>query len=156
MITIALIVFAFWFGRSFEVRQIGCHDTIYMTRIILLRCRFGKLMLNYFRRSDWTRDMHDHPWAFWSFILWRGYDEEVPSEWRYVGPSATGGEKAIIRVRPFQVIHRQRWWRHRVTLRDEKPALTLVLTGPEVRVWGFYTTAGWVDRREYLRKLNCI
>jgi hypothetical protein len=36
-----------------------------------------QLYLHKIMRSDADRELHDHPWAFASLILWRGYHEET-------------------------------------------------------------------------------
>jgi len=126
------------FISDFERRRIvGCYGDIYMTRIILLRTRWFKLMLNYFHRSDEDRAQHDHPWPFWSFILWRGYLEHTP--------------EGVKRIRPCRLIYRPCWWIHRVELING-PALTLVVTGRRVREWGFHTDKGWVHWKTFGRE----
>ncbi|MCA1596111.1 MAG: hypothetical protein LC772_06770 [Chloroflexi bacterium] len=49
----------------------------YLTRYRLLKTRWFTLNLHRFHQSDHDV-MHDHPWAFCSLILWRGYVEETP------------------------------------------------------------------------------
>src|SRR5204863_4145770 len=92
MFLLALLLGRVW--ASFKVRHIhACDRSLYMTRIELWRFRNeAKLMLNYFHRSDEDRELHDHPWQFWSFIILRGYIEHHP-----------GG---TIITRPLQLIHR--------------------------------------------------
>ena len=81
MSTILLLLVGILIGRAisdFEIKRIlGCEKHLYMTRTILLRTRWGKLMINYFHRSDEDRALHDHPWTFYSLILWRGYLEHT-------------------------------------------------------------------------------
>jgi hypothetical protein len=123
---------------SFQIRKIeGCYGDLYMTRIILFRTQWFKLMVNIFHRSDDDRALHDHPWHFWSFILWRGYIEHT----------AEGAK----RIRPFQLIHRNPWWTHRVEL-VKSPAVTLVVTGRKVREWGFHTKKGWMHWKKFGRE----
>ena len=55
----------------------GDGDSAYLTRYVLLETRRGNLNLHQFHRSD-ASDMHNHPWAFWSLILWPGYQEVTP------------------------------------------------------------------------------
>jgi len=126
-------------GGDFEVKRIlGCEKHLYMTRIILLRTRWGKLMINYFHRSDEDRALHDHPWRFWSFILWRGYLEHTRSGAR--------------RIRPLTLNYRPPRWTHRVEMMNGKPACTLVWTGRRVREWGFHTDKGWMHWKEFGRE----
>jgi hypothetical protein len=57
--------------------------TIFMTRYTLLKRNALSIKIHRFRRSD--EEMHDHPWAFFSLVLWRGYVEETPN-----GPVPSG------------------------------------------------------------------
>lgn len=127
----------------FEVKKIyGCHGGLYMTRIILARFKGGeKMMLNYFHRSDEDRHLHDHPWSFRTFILWRGYIEVL--------------EHSALTVKPLQTLRRPAQWKHRVLLKNGKPALTLVFTGPNVREWGYHTPDGWISHDDWWRKEGC-
>lgn len=139
---------------SFEIRQIpACDGGVYLTRITLLRLFGGKLMINVFRKSD-EREMHDHPWNFWSLIIWRGYIET-----RYLAPNSyINNERfSITRTRrtwPGQILRRRTWDVHRVELLRGKPAVSLVWRGPHKRVWGFHTAEGWLDHVAWWRK-NC-
>src|ERR1700728_4525634 len=98
----------------------GDVESLYMTRLTLFQGanKGVKLCIHIFHRSDFD-DLHDHPWNFWSLILWRGYNEiaEVGSQ----------------RVWPGQMIRRKADWRHRVQLLREngreKKAITLVWMG---------------------------
>jgi hypothetical protein len=86
--------------------------------------------------------MHDHPFVFWSFILKGGYRERVS-----LSPN----------VRRWQYWRRwERWSWHRMGL-DEchqivnvaNPTWTLILRGPRVQKWGFYTPDGFVPNESY-------
>lgn len=120
--------------------------TNYMVRWFLIRSRWFNLFINRILRSDKDRDLHDHPWWFLSFILWNGYLET-----RVQTVKTTTGqfvlERMPKRVRPFTVVFRRAKDLHRLEL--HKPAVTLVLTGPSVRKWGFRTRYGWVEADKY-------
>lgn len=141
IIGVALSMFS---PLTFEVKKIfNCFGQLYLTRIILVRFPSGaKLMLNYFHRSDEDRHLHDHPWDFTSFILWRGYIEVL--------------ERDSFSIQPLQTIKRPAQWKHRVVLKDGKPALTLVFTGPNKREWGYHTPEGWISHTAWWRKENCV
>lgn len=151
MISILLIVFSsciVWLigdriVQDFKIKKIhGCHGDLYMTRLQLLCFDNGaSLMINYFHRSDEDRELHDHPWNFKSLILWRGYNEHHP-----------GG---IITTYPGMLIRRPAQWRHRVILKNNKPACTLVFTGPNLREWGFHTDKGWVHHSQFWTMKGC-
>jgi hypothetical protein len=85
--------------------------------------------------------LHDHPWSFWSVILWRGYVECTPGKRR--------------RIWPGMILHRRPEWRHRVELLNEKNAVTLVIMGRYVREWGFWTSKGWQHWQKYFAEKGC-
>lgn len=90
------------------------------------------------------QDLHDHPWWFMGVILRGGYAEEV---------AETRAPFADVRHRV-----RRRWSIaqvrldecHRITYVMENTR-TLILVGPRVRDWGFYTEDGWVFWKDYQR-----
>lgn len=129
----------------------GDADSPYLTRWTLLQTRWGNLYLHLFHRSDHDT-LHDHPWSFWSLVLWRGYIEEY-----HTGQGSYEGEPAIARKRrwPLSLAYRDAHWTHRVELINDKPALTLIWRGPYVREWGFHTSGGWRHWRKYFEELGC-
>jgi hypothetical protein len=63
----------------------------YLTRWTLYGSRSGggqKLYLHCFHRGDAEDYFHDHPWPFWSLILWGGYWELTESGRRWYGPGS--------------------------------------------------------------------
>lgn len=88
--------------------------------------------------DDPDTHLHDHPWLFNSSVILRGrIIEHLPRRQRQL---AKGSVTA--RLGPA---------RHRLQL-AEKEALSLFITGPRIRRWGFYTDGGWVDSDRYLAK----
>lgn len=85
--------------------------------------------------DDTTYGLHDHPWDFWSFILWRGYVEWLPD----------GVRK---RRWPLSVAWRPAETRHAVKLIEGRPSWSIIVTGPIRRNWGFWTIDGWRSYRE--------
>jgi hypothetical protein len=118
----------------------GDAQSAYLTRLALVSGSLGAVYLHLFHRSD-ADEHHDHPWNFVSVILWRGYVEETP--------------KGKRRVWPGMVLFRRAAHRHSVKLVDGKPALTLVIRGPYVREWGFFTARGWEHWKAYFRDRGC-
>lgn len=129
--------------RGCEAR--GDYHSPYLTRLILLKTEKLSIYLHKFHRSD-ADDLHDHPWNFLSFILWRGYNEYYIDE---------RGAISRRRVWPGQIIYRPAEHAHRVVLIDNKPAYTLVIHGPYVRLWGFYVRGKWQFFRDYFFKMGC-
>jgi hypothetical protein len=144
----------------------GTNESPYLTRWTLLSCRFGKIYLHRFHRSD-SPDHHDHPFAFASLILWRGYFEETEAQsvissvhdtyatghpvrhFAYVLPHPRK------RVWPGMILFRKATHRHRVVLVNGREAWTLVFRGPDVREWGFFTRKGWQHQAEYMAENGC-
>jgi len=117
----------------------------YMCRWVL-ETRWGTLRLHNILRSDDDRALHDHPWDFWSLILWGGYREFLPG----LLHSGNGTYAPIGNQRwcgPGSLVKRSAADAHRIAL-VHGPAWTLVWTGPRVRRWGFYVDGAWVDQRE--------
>lgn len=130
----------------------GDGDKPYLTRYTIFEFKNWQMCLHIFHRSD-SDEHHDHPWNFTSIILWRGYYEETP-ELR--GNNDYSISRVIIkRVYPFNILRRKAEHRHRVVLVNEKPAVSLVFMGKYKRMWGFFTSEGWMDFRKYFIKNKC-
>lgn len=155
----------------------GDAESPYLTRWTLIDGgkRFG-VYLHRFHRGD-ADEHHDHPWAFCSIILWRGYLEETPCS-RCGGTGSIshliqGKERALMcgscwdneaggptgvqrkRVWPGMVLFRRAAHRHRVELVNGREAWTLIIRGPVCRKWGFFTRLGWQHWKEYFRERGC-
>lgn len=134
---------------------IGGADNAYLRRWwVIPRNRWFNVYLHEILRSDDDRALHDHPWINLSILIDGGYFEHT---------IAAGG------------IHRRVWrgagaWKfrwpsaaHRLELagdddrawvpdhdEPEKRAVSLFITGPNVRSWGFHCPeAGWVHWRDF-------
>lgn len=126
---------------------VNCERDLYLTRWYLFRIKWLAIFLHRFHRSDEDRALHDHPWAFITLILWRGYDEH------FADPQAT--DKTMIRRRwPLTIHYRPATWRHRVELIEGRQAWTLVFRFKEVRDWGFWTPQGFIQWNKWWQK-NC-
>lgn len=134
----------------------GTNDP-YMLRWFLFRSkRFDKLprlYLHKFLRSDDDRAPHDHRWWFVSLILWGSYIEH-----RWID-----GVEIVRRRRAPSIAYRSLSTRHRVELDRESnfggftlpvkswfnPVWTLILTGPDVRAWGFWCREHFIPWRQF-------
>lgn len=115
----------------------------YLTRWDVLGNRFGgkcKLFVHLFHRGDAEEYFHDHPWPFWSLILWGGYWEHTESGKRWYGP--------------LRLLRRVAEWRHRVELPEGKRCWTLVWTGEKSRSWGFWCPNGFLPWRKHKENLD--
>lgn len=128
--------------------RLGPPDDPYMVRYKLIETPWFAVRVHHILRSDGDRDLHDHPWSFVSIVLRGGYDELTPMTWR-------GDELIVVATRtitaPAVIYHRAEDL-HRLEL--DRPAWTLVFTGPRRRHWGFQTRHGWVSWRTYLADAN--
>lgn len=114
------------------------HFTIggnYMQRWFLIpRNDRMNLYLHRTLRSD-EDVMHDHPWDNTSFVIDGGYLEHTP--------------EGTFERQPGQVIHRKATDVHRLELIDGRPSVSLFMTGPKVREWGFHCPKGWVHWKDF-------
>lgn len=114
---------------------VNCDRQPYLKRWYLFRTKPFAVFLHLFFRSDEDRALHDHPWPFITFILWRGYIEHQQTK-----------SKVIIKRRwPLTVHARKATHRHRVELVNGKPAWTIVVRFKEWREWGFWEKTGFVQ-----------
>lgn len=122
--------------------EIGKPGDPMLHRWRLLQTPLFGIYVHFIYREDLDRVPHDHPWTFWSLVLRGGYIEELHE-------------------RPGSGEHRQVYhWRgqaHRFPLHHahrivhvEPRTVTLCLTGPKRRTWGFYDRGRFVDYRDAL------
>lgn len=129
---------------------VNCERNEYLTRWYLFRKDWLGIFLHRFHRSDEDRALHDHPWAFVTFILWRGYFEHTPCYCKDPNCAAT----TIKRKWPLMICYRPATWRHRVELVDGKVAWTLVFRFRERRIWGFWEKSGFIPWNKWWQN-NC-
>lgn len=123
--------------HRFDITDISQSET-YLRRWSM-RLPFGwSMKLHHILRPDSDRCQHDHPWAFWTFILWGGYYE------------FTGEEQKLNRARVGRIYYRPANFRHRITVLPRGHAWTLVLTSGRKREWGFFTRDGWMHWRAFV------
>jgi hypothetical protein len=137
----------------FEPHQvIGDGDKPYLRRwYIIPRNPFVNLYLHNFRCSDDDRALHDHPWWFFSLVLKGGYYEHRlgPLQWRPVGSIAFRRPTTAHRV------ELESEWVATSGERRERPAWTIILTGPRTRRWGFYCPQGWKFWQDFVHDNGC-
>ncbi len=97
--------------------------------------------LHEIRKSDDDRALHDHPWANSSFVIDGGYIEHLP-----------GGE-AVARV-AGDFVQREAEALHRLEIVENRPAISLFITGPKIREWGFDCPQGWRSSKEFVNPEN--
>ncbi len=98
----------------------------------LFECRFFSIKIHKLLASD-DGCLHDHPWAFITFLLKGGYVEYTSK-----------GSKVYSR---FSLLYRPANYTHKLQI--HQPVYTLVFTFRKSRVWGFFTPKGWVEWFRY-------
>lgn len=98
--------------------------------------------LHHIVTEDYDRELHDHPWDFWSLVLRGGYLEARPygTEPDFNAPGGCERVRFTER-RAGSFAHRRATDRHRIVA-VEKDTWTLFVTGPKRQWWGFYTPTG--------------
>lgn len=120
-------------------KLIGGREHPYLVRWhVIPRNRWLNVYLHLFLRSDDDRALHDHPWRSLSYMI-RGRAWEVSR-----GADGTDHER---KVETGQWVYRPAAYTHRMVI--GRPAVTLFLTGPKEREWGFHCPKGWRHWREY-------
>jgi hypothetical protein len=144
----------------------------YLRRWALTVDRIGSIKLHRMEAPDPGEDLHDHPWTFWSLVLWGGYTEErTPTRQASADARAAAEVDEIRRILsdcPIdptprgKVVHRRRLSLralrldecHRIVRLHRSPTWTLVVCGPRRRTWGFYPPEGYVPLDQYETKLS--
>ena len=112
--------------------------------------RWFNIYLHGFLRSDDDRALHDHPWVNASILLAGGYKEV-----RFIKQdSPEYGYRTVIRVQGDIVVRPRAAVAHRIALfpkpgGGERSVLSLFITGPRTRDWGFHCPKRWVPWREF-------
>lgn len=114
-------------------------DKRLLLRIRVVQTPLFSLFVHYYLRPDPDRDLHDHPYSFFSWIVRGGYTE------------------ARVAARPLT---HKRWsfrymkaeWPHSILELTELPTTTILFVGRRRREWGFYAPTGWVHHADYPNK----
>lgn len=137
----AVSILAAWadvqMGRAPD-QELG-RDTIYLRRWYVHRDPdgAGNIYIHEMLRSDEDPELHDHPWENASILLRRKMREVTMS-----------GTRLLV---PGSVVLRAAQDRHRIEI--DKPTVSLFLTGPRARTWGFWhdEPLGFVPSQEHFK-----
>lgn len=116
-------------------QMIGPENNPYMVRYILFRwAHLPRVYVHKFLRSDDERAPHNHPWWFMSLVLSGSYLEYTDDP-----ASPILRKRFSFAYRPLSVFHRVALpnGRRRDGTYGPLPCWTIVVTGPDVRSWGF-------------------
>lgn len=120
---------------------IGGADAPYLLRWwVIPRNRLFNVYLHEFHRSDDDRALHDHPWWNVSVVLNGSYIEHR---------ILAGGIRTQTLRQAGSIVGRMPSTAHRLELAAGKTCITLFITGPKVRDWGFHCLRGWVPWQRF-------
>ena len=113
-------------------QRLGPDHCPYLVRWVL-DFRLFSIRLHHWLNSDDTRHPHDHGWSFISIVLWgslvdRTEDGDKHRRW--------------LSVSRFKAEHQ-----HMVII--DRPAWTLLITGRDRRVWGYWVNGKFRKRNKY-------
>lgn len=119
-------------GRPHQVITLDSGATYLKRWYVIPRNRRLNVYVHWFMASD-QPPVHCHPWDFASLVLFGAYTEVT--------------EAGSQRRRPGSFARRVATHRHQIVLDQdssgrELPCLTLVITGPRRRLWGFWCGPG--------------
>jgi hypothetical protein len=141
----------------------------YLIRLTIFELFGFSLKLHTIIKSDRERELHDHPWSFITFMLCGGYYEETPvnpktyklgnrTKKKWHGPGTLRFIKNpyphrldLSKDLPINIIGDPDW----IAGFPDVPAVTLVLTLPKKRKWGFYGKDKWIPAQEYVNSREC-
>lgn len=125
------------------------HPLPYLIRYSIFTCPWFAIKIHHILISD-DECLHDHPWAFWSFILKGGYWEITP-----VSPRTITYATYKQWYGRFSFLRRHLRHIHRLELPEGKTAWTLVVTFRKKKSWGFFTKQGWIEWFKYKPTIDC-
>lgn len=133
-----------WAARLMSSRQpdfiVGAN---YLRRWwVVPRNPYCDIYLHHILKSDDDRALHDHPWDNQSVLLHGDYLEHTPSG-------------AIVR-KAGDVVSSKAADAHRLEIAPGSAAgvISLFITGPKLREWGFYCPQGWRHWSDFVDPAN--
>jgi hypothetical protein len=113
---------------------------LHFRRYAIFECFWFNIYLHRIFRDDQDKDPHNHPWNFWSIILWGAFIEDGLHD-------KTSGIKS---VGTCHYMSMKDYHKNRVI----STVTTLVLTGKRSQDWGYMTKDGYVGWEEYRENKN--
>jgi hypothetical protein len=111
-----------WLRRHLKHKELGWHEfEEEFTRFKLIKCRWFNLYLHYLDSPNWEPTCHDHPWWFFTLLVWPGYLEQSNGK--------------LHRRWPGMILFRKAEFKHRV-LTPYGSSWSIILTGPTRKPWG--------------------
>jgi hypothetical protein len=144
-------------GRVFMITGTAGPEDVYLIRYYIVRSKYMNIFIHQFLRSD-RDDLHDHPWNFATYLVKGAYTEQR-RQFDSIGDYQDVPTRRINdgKTKLNTFVRRKATDLHRVVVdRDLKlaerneAALTLFVSGPFKRDWGFVKNDQWIDWRVYL------
>ena len=138
ILSLPFILFSYIF-KLYRKKIIKRNDNVdYLIRYSMLSCKLFSIKIHNILVSDYDC-LHNHPWAFVTFLLKGGYVEYTPK-----GSHVYGAGSLL--YRPATYIHK---------LEIHQPVWTFVITFKKIRPWGFFTSKGWIEWFNYTPSNSC-
>lgn len=110
----------------------------YLRRWWIVPRNYGcNVYLHEILHSDDDRALHDHPWDNTSMLISGGYIEHTP--------------EGMFERGAGDIVHRKATDSHRLEILEGRRAISLFMTGPTIRDWGFHCPQGWRHWREFTK-----
>lgn len=117
---------------------------VYLSRKFLIpRNRLFNIYFHTFYQSDDDRALHDHPWWSLSWLMQGKYIEH-----RILDGGVHSSQVYVAGDWKF----RSAKYAHRLELLEGERCITLFITGPKIREWGFHLRHGWMHWKTYLKQ----
>ncbi len=113
-------------------QQLGLPECPYMDRWVI-NCGLFSIRVHHWRKSDDKRYFHDHPWWYLTLVLSGSYIDVSPN-----------GKDIMSR---WRMAFRPALHRHTVEINSD--VWTLLITGPEIRKWGFWVNGKFKKANKY-------
>lgn len=145
-------------GKVFKITGTAGPDDVYLIRYYVLKSRWCNIFIHQFLRSD-RDDLHDHPWNFCTYLVSGSYTEKMRVYAHNSDGSYLSYHDDLTRrtTESNRFVFRKATDQHQVIVDQDlkekdkdKAALTLFISGPTKREWGFIKDNKWVEWREYL------
>lgn len=123
-------------------------DSLYLMRYVILRTKWISIYIHRFMDSD-HEVPHDHPWACISLAL-RGTMREVIWDVEDQKESSRFVKPGSLIYRPIRHCHKLQVKGVLPYEKREDAPMTLFITGPRVKPWGFVEKDNWTLWTSYL------
>jgi hypothetical protein len=124
------------FLKRTYIPELATAETALLKRWRIIQTpRFAVFLHKHFK-PDPSRDLHDHPYNFWTWILKGDYSEDRDR-----------GRVIVWRRGSLHFMKAE--WPHSIRALSRVPTWSLLFVGRRRRIWGFYTDNGWVPYKEY-------